>query len=135
MPCCQICGKPLTDPVSVNLGIGPVCRLTIKDKDARDMTGNLFNDRASYGVAIIDGVICITDHDSGRTVTNDAANVIADLARDGIPLATHPVIYRDTMGVWDELDAVGGTFNGFVSLNETDLTAAIRKALARRAGN
>ncbi|MEX3556325.1 MAG: DUF6011 domain-containing protein [Burkholderia gladioli] len=34
---CGVCGKPLTDPVSVHLGIGPVCRITLKFNEAKDI--------------------------------------------------------------------------------------------------
>jgi hypothetical protein len=84
--------------------------------------------RAVYSLAVHGNVIAITDHDGGRSVTNDAENVIADLARQGFDLSRHPVIYQDTRGIWDQLlvDRTG-RFAGFSCLNERDLGAALAK--------
>ncbi len=72
-------------------------------------------------------VIAVIDHDQGKSVTNDAENVIADLASD-FDLSQYRVIYRDTRGIWDELlvDRTGG-FGGFSAINERDLPAALAK--------
>jgi len=93
------------------------------------MSRNLFGDapRADFTWELRGNVVCIVDHDNGRSVTNDVQAVLADIARDGVNLATHRVIYRDTMGVWDEILLAGVTFSAFRSINETDLSAALRK--------
>ena len=49
---CRCCGKALTDSLSVELGIGPVCRITAKTKEAKDMNGNLFSNRADPAEAM-----------------------------------------------------------------------------------
>jgi hypothetical protein len=82
--------------------------------------------RASYSFQIVDSVIAITDHDEGRSVTNDVENVVADF-RYGTDLAGYRMIYRDTMGIWDEILICEGRFAGFRSIGEHDLD----KALAR----
>ncbi|HYD61941.1 MAG TPA: DUF6011 domain-containing protein [Noviherbaspirillum sp.] len=117
---CSCCGKPLTDPVSVEIGMGPVCRISNKEKEVQNKNGNLFANRASYDFTIEQGIVCVVDLDNGRSVTNDAENVIADLAAKGIDLDTHLVIYRDTLGVWDQLQVSNLRFAGFKSLNERD---------------
>lgn len=124
---CRCCGKPLTDPLSVALGIGPVCRITTKVQEATDMTGNLFAPRADYTYTVEDGIVCIVDCDSGRTVTNDAEAVVADLKTAGLDLDALAIIYRDTLGVWDQLLVDGGRFAGFKSVNEREKSAAKAK--------
>lgn len=43
--------------------------------------------RAVYSRTVHGKVIAVTDHGGGRSVTNDAENVIADLARQGFDLS------------------------------------------------
>jgi hypothetical protein len=83
--------------------------------------------RSVYSRTVYGNVIAIIDYDQGRSVTNDADNVIADLAAD-FDLSRYRVIYRDTRGIWDELlvDRTG-RFAGFSSINERDLPAALAK--------
>jgi hypothetical protein len=83
--------------------------------------------RAVFSYQTYGNVIAITDHDQGRSVTNDAENVIADLAAN-FDLSRYRVIYRDTRGIWDQLlvDRTG-RFAGFSSINERDLHAALAK--------
>ena len=84
--------------------------------------------RAVYSRTVHGNVIAIIDHDQGRSVTNDAENVIADLIAQGFDLSRYLVIYRDTRGIWDQLlvDRTGH-FAGFSSINERDLSAALAK--------
>ena len=83
--------------------------------------------RAIYSRTIHGNVIAIIGHDQGKSVTNDAENVIADLAAD-FDLSRYRVIYRDTRGIWDQMlvDRTG-RFAGFSSINERDLAAALAK--------
>jgi hypothetical protein len=135
MATCKICGKPLSEPLSVKLKIGPVCRLNQKIDASKDNDLLTFKMRACYDYSVIDGVICIVDNDRGRSVTNDAENVIADLIADGIDVS-RPIIYRDTQGVWDQLMVqlrIVNTlaiyvFTGFAPLSETERDDAITKA-------
>lgn len=63
-----------------------------------------------YGIAA--GFIMILDDNKPghSSVTNDAENVCRDVvARHG----NHRIIYRDTMGRWDELAHDAGRFIGF----------------------
>jgi hypothetical protein len=84
--------------------------------------------RAVYSRAVYGNVIAIIDHDEGKSVTNDAENVINDLTRQGFDLSQYRVIYRDTRGIWDQMliDRTGH-FAGFSSINERDLPAALAK--------
>lgn len=94
------------------------------------MSGHLFNNRADYSYTAEAGVVCIVDHDTGRSVTNDAHNVIQDLVDAGIDVNSMPVIYRDSQGIWDQLIVNGTRFDTFKSINEKDKAAAIVKAKA-----
>jgi hypothetical protein len=54
--------------------------------------------------------VWIVDEDAGVSVTNDAEAVVAEINQ------RHPgcrIIYRDTMGNWDELRHRNGTFVDF----------------------
>lgn len=74
------------------------------------------NNRSSYTIRTPeDGYLGIIDNDlGGRSVTNDAENVIADLVKAGIDLSKTRVLYRDSCGAWDGLATEGGRFVGFV---------------------
>lgn len=82
-----------------------------------------------------DGIVLIVDLDRGNpSVTNDIAAVLADIAaQEGLPsLAGYPVIYRDSMLLWDEVQlAADGRFKRFYSLNVTSEMEALRKLRAR----
>jgi hypothetical protein len=84
--------------------------------------------RAVYSRTVHGNVIAIVDHDQGRTVTNDAENIIADLVAQGFDLSRYLVIYKDTRGIWDQLLVDrSGLFAGFSSINERDLSVALAK--------
>ena len=84
--------------------------------------------RSVYSHTVHGNVIAIIDHDGGRSVTNDAQNVIHDLARQGFDLSKYRVIYRDTRGTWDQLLVDrSGHFAGFSSINGRDLSAALAR--------
>ena len=82
--------------------------------------------RAAFSYRSYGSVIAVVDHDHGRSVTNDAEAVIAQLA-EKFDLSKFRVIYRDTRGVWDELLVQHGQFAGFRSINERELEAALAK--------
>jgi hypothetical protein len=86
----------------------------------RDQSG------AAYSYRVYPHAIAVFDHDEGRSVTNDAARVIQELAVL-FDLSKYRVIYRDICGIWDELKIENGRFAGYVSTNETDLDAALAK--------
>ena len=83
--------------------------------------------RAVYSYTTHGDIIAIIDHDQGKSITNDAENVIADLAVH-FDLSKYHVIYRDTRGIYDQLLVdLTGHFAGFSSLNARDLPAALAK--------
>jgi hypothetical protein len=87
------------------------------------------NCRSAFTIIKRPGFYCLADQGTGRSITNDAEAVIADLVRAGYDLRNDRVIYCDTRGVWDELLVTDGTFSGFESINDTELDAAIEKAI------
>lgn len=84
--------------------------------------------RSVYSVQVRDGFICLVDEDKGRCIRNAAEDVIAELIAAGYDLDNKRVIYRDTMGFWDELVVKNGQFSDFRPIRETDLDRAITKA-------
>lgn len=107
---CAICHRALSDPASVERGIGPICAGTF----ARPRGGDMFNGpRSSYEIRQVDGdFVWIVDLDleGARSVTNDAELVVAELAK---VYGDRRIIYRDSMGNWDELQHDGERFTGF----------------------
>ena len=68
--------------------------------------------------------VYIVDNDGPVSVTNDAEAVVARVN------AVHPgkrIIYKDTMGQWDELLHVNGVFTDFApyKFDNSELTAYI----------
>jgi hypothetical protein len=53
------------------------------------------------------------DEPGSMSVTNNAENVLRDIASDGWDLDQHVIIYRDTAGEWDALLTSEGCFAGF----------------------
>ena len=115
---CVRCGRPLSDPLSRQLGAGPVCRAQGAGR-VPDLFGGvrpaLNEPRASYDmVRITPEVVWIRDRDEdgARSVTNDAERVVRELLERFAP-ETPRIIYRDSMGRWDELKHDGARFTGF----------------------
>ena len=66
--------------------------------------------KASFTWSVNEGVVCIIDQDMGMSVTNDAENVLCDVARaEGPKILELPIIYRDSQGDWDGMKP---TFSG-----------------------
>jgi hypothetical protein len=82
-------------------------------------------------------ILVITDHNEPdtRSVTNAIEGVLA-LCRQrfGHDLPTL-AIYRDSIGRWDGVGHIEGTFRGFYPIGEADLDRTIAKALGRTAAS
>jgi hypothetical protein len=102
---CGCCGKPLSDPISVKLGIGPVCRIALKIKDMKNKNQNLFGMTAQYSWGIDGLVLWIKDTGKDcRSVTNDMENVLSEIQADlpeGKLLTDYKIMYLDSLAVWD----------------------------------
>lgn len=67
--------------------------------------------RATYDVVrVTEDTIFLVDRNRGMSVTNDAENVVAEVVDE---YGDKRVIYRDSMGQWDELVHTNGVFDGF----------------------
>jgi hypothetical protein len=107
---CEVCGKPLSNFVSVKLGIGPVCR----GKEKIQM-GLPFEDHAGYEV-LTSNVQFIYLEDSGhnqfKTVTNDAEYILSRLNEE-YGIGNKRIFYKDSSGEIDEIVHKNGIFAGF----------------------
>jgi hypothetical protein len=125
---CKVCSKPITDPTSVETGMGPICRIGLKAATATERTLDLFGARSCYTCELVSDVIVIEDLDrGGKSVTNDADEIVHDLAENGFDLSCYRVIYKDSMGIFDEIVIRAGRFVGFRSINERTRDAALAK--------
>lgn len=82
--------------------------------------------RASFTVTLVtDDIIFIVDNDDGsKSVTNDAEHVCYEIHQ------TWPgkrIVYRDTMGRWDELVHEKGTFVRFAPFKEDARIPRVRR--------
>lgn len=69
--------------------------------------------RSSYKiVGVSDSFLAIVDLDQGKSVTNDAENVVAELLEN---FPDREIAYRDTTGTWAWIKHTGtpGSFSGF----------------------
>lgn len=131
---CSLCGKLLTDPVSIAFGLGPVCRVKKKTQDMN--TENLFASRAEYDYVIDDNILAIEDKNGMKSVTSDIKNILSEIAEDH-DLSTMKIMYKDTEGIWDGVSAIISNVNGkievrnlqFFPLTETDYRQAKQKIL------
>ena len=93
--------------------------------------------RSTYGDTLYEGLaIVVIDFFVGGegsftslTVTNDAENVIKDLAKR-YDIFAYPIIYCDSEGQWDQLCInVLGQFSHFGFLSTTNKDVAIARAV------
>jgi hypothetical protein len=88
--------------------------------------------RARYSAERIgDDVIALTDLDRGRSITNDAEQVVATLREHLGDLDRFRIIYRDSEGRWDGIATIRSHFVGFVPLRCDNLDRAITVARRR----
>lgn len=75
-------------------------------------------------VRLTEEAIWIVDigHETGRSVTNDAENVVKELSEC---YGGRRIFYQDSQGDWDELVHANGVFTGFRPVGES-ANAAIR---------
>jgi hypothetical protein len=130
---CKCCGKPLSDPVSVELGIGPVCRVNKKLDELGEKTQNMFANRSMYDWGVRGSVLYITDEGGYKSVTNDIENVLDDISAEISlqDMSKMKIMYRDSMGIWDGINVTlsGSKISGvaFFPLTEKDFTKALNK--------
>lgn len=108
MATCNRCKRPLSNTASVQHGMGPVCYAKYAAVLAAAARGGC---RSRFDVVKVEpGMVWIVDRDQGMSVTNDADAVCAALA---VEHGNARIIYRDTMGRWDELVHDHGKFQRY----------------------
>jgi len=125
MEYCKRCCKALTDPVSIDDGMGPICRSQAKNEQAQERTTDMFG-HADFEYHIIDGTLVIYDLNEGaRSVTNDIEYVLASIQNDQ-PASFQTVIYQDSMGIFDGVRINSkGEFVTFYPIREKVLDKAL----------
>jgi hypothetical protein len=71
-------------------------------------------------------VFIVDEDDSNMSVTNDAENVVIKLLTT---FGNKRIIYRDTMGNWDELCHNGRRFTHYMSVNPDDVVYSVIETL------
>ncbi len=132
---CVLCGKMLKDPVSVSMGVGPVCRSTgiyiprssgIREKTKTGQLSMFEATKAVFTWYRGDGILWILDQDKGRTVTNDLANVVKEIDKHltdhGDSIYNYALMYRDTDNMYDGIilrnEKPNGAFSEHFSYGE-----------------
>lgn len=130
MIACGKCGRPLTDPDSVDLGIGPICRMRAKRQvgDRCDLFGG-----PDFEYYLFDDAVVILDLNvGGQSVTNGIRSVIEQIhRREPALMVGRPVIYQDSSGIFDGVTVQDGKFQDFYSIGSLEVDAAIDKAKGR----
>jgi hypothetical protein len=108
---CCICKRALSNPLSVELGIGPICMARENTQEVFDFmharTQLLKHERGTY--------IYVRDigHTADRSVTNDAEYVVEQLYLEFDITDETRIFYEDSEGQIDELLHIGARFRGF----------------------
>jgi len=108
---CRICLRPLRDPLSVKMGIGPICMA----RDGKQREFDFMRARVKILRYERGKYIFVRDvgRGSGRSVTNDAEHVIGQLYLEfDIDDGTR-IFYEDSAGVVDEILHSGRRLKGF----------------------
>lgn len=107
MPRCRKCGKTLTNPVSIEIGMGAICRMSNKLMDKNEKTENMFASRSEYDYKLDGNIIAIEDRKGMKSVTNDIENVLSDIMKlentNSAFFTDKRIIYKDSDGIWDEV--------------------------------
>lgn len=127
---CSICGKPLSDPISVKIGIGPVCRVHRKTNEMNEKTSNLFSDRSTFAYGFFNNknILWIEDLGGFKSVTNDIENIMKDIKSEGHDIKNKHIMYKDSYGIWDGIK-IENRIVSFFSINETDIYKAADKLI------
>ena len=112
---CRICRRHLKNPLSVKLGVGPVCRAKNRKQGEfyfMHAQALLLEQEREY-ILVRD-----TGHDSGRSVTNDAEYIIGQLYDEYSISDETRIFYEDSEGRIDELLHSGRKLTGFKAGHE-----------------
>jgi len=77
-------------------------------------------------------ILVLIDLDKGMSITNNAEDVVSEVCKLVIDSSKKTfIIYRDTEGVYDELEADNYIFSGFNLLGCNNEQEAIKKSISR----
>jgi hypothetical protein len=88
---------------------------------------HLRDNRAHYTVRASGDFVLVEDLGTGKSVTSDAARVLADLWENGWLAPERPVLYCDSDGRWDEIRHDAGRFTGFAPVGGHSAMDAIAR--------
>ena len=112
------------------IGAHPRC-LFKKKPILVNATLNIFGHSAAIRCEVVDNVLCIEDAMGDISITFDAYHIVEKLISKGIDPSIN-VVYKDTIGVWDQILVKNGRFAGFAYLGASNREAAIKKVERRR---
>jgi len=114
---CAICKRVITDPQSMKIGIGPVCRGKYGVKGIGRQDNLLFENHAVFSIASEnDSFVYIIDrgnNSNAKSVTNDAEWVVSELCELCQNFDKKRLFYMDSCGNIDEIIHIGKTFISF----------------------
>ena len=126
---CKVCHRPLTDLVSIALGVGPVCRVQGKQKECDLAQSSLFASEYKWGIDR--GTIWIKDLKGIKSVTADIKNVLSNIlksVKNDTGSIKYRIMYKDYYDIWDEILVDSeGNFMGFSPLTEIEYENAYDK--------
>lgn len=120
---CSRCKRTLKDALSIELGIGPVCRKNPKTKKRDPRTFDMFEENhCDFDFELMGNLVIIRDLNKGnRSVTNDIEHVLNKIKNEVANIGNKAIIYKDSDGIFDLVKTnADGTFLNFQSLNLKD---------------
>ena len=132
---CGKCQRPLKNPKSMERGYEPLCwgkvnkaRKTEDDRDQAMRSDFTYHTREVNETSVL--VIIDLDR-GGMSVTNNVEAVVKSIAAElGEDIYKRPIIYKDSMGIYDGIDGTN-LASPFYHIGETDEARAAAKAAER----
>lgn len=131
---CTNCGRELSNIVSMRIGLGPICRVNLKNnavKEKKQYEQMMFNQpEFDYEFDHKNRILSIEDLNAGASVTTYLDKVLRQIAKENpdIKMSEYKKMYRDSMGVWDGIAVVRGVAT-FFAITETEQWVAKEKLL------
>lgn len=122
---CLRCGKDLSDPISLDLSFGPICRIAIKYEEYWHRSLDLFGS-SDYTYDILGDILVIVDlSNGGASIASEIDVILSEISSEVGGLDSYSVICRDAQGVYDGICVRNNKFLGFYSINEKSLNEAV----------
>lgn len=132
MSACIACGRELTDPASIRVGVGPICATKLERKqrgELRPWARPSFRfEKVGQGAHAILIIEDQSNSHGGPSVTNAVEEVLQSIA-DDLGALPSMIIYRDSLGTWDRIRATSrGAFLGFDPIGARGYSSALTQA-------